>query len=288
MLSHGSTPQTNLFTITFAGSDVTFFYDTRDAQEFLSLLFIDVGKQTSGTQQQYQLSLNFDEARDTYHLREGDRLLYRGSLGVKMAAQIYDTVIFHLLNQASAGIALHAGGVISSDRVILLPGQSGSGKSTLTFWLTSQNCSYLTDELIFISLDNPEKVEYFSRPLCLKPGSMHILKELLTPEQSENVLVDRQGAVIPHRLLNREFKEPQSPPSMIILPSYQPDSKPQLEPISKARLCTLLMGCHVNARNLPDHGFTQILDIARSTPAYRLNYANLQDAEHLMSHHLPN
>ncbi len=278
----------NLFTIAFAGSNVTFLCNTSAAQEFLSLLFIDVGKQSSDEEHQYQLCLNFDDARDEYHLKEGNTLLHRGSLGVKMAAHIYDSVIFNLLNRASAGIALHAGGVICNDRVILLPGQSGSGKSTLTFWLSVQNCSYLTDELIFISLDNPEKVDYFSRPLCLKPGSVHILKALLTPEQTENVLMDSDGAVIPHRLLNMEFKEPQSPPSMFILPSYQPDSKPRLEPISKARLCTLLMGCHVNARNLVDHGFKQILDIARSTPAYCLSYANLQDAEYLMTNYLPN
>ena len=277
----------NLFTIAFAGSDVTFFYDTSAALEFLSLLFSDVGEKHRSEEHQYQLSLNFDDTRDEYHLFDAERLIYRGSLGVKMAAHMYDTVIFHLLNRASAGIALHAGGVICDDRVILLPGQSGSGKSTLTFWLSSQNCSYLTDELIFISLDNPEKVDYFSRPLCLKPGSVHLLKELLTPEQTENVLIDSHGAVIPHRLLNMEFKEPQSPPSMFILPSYQPDSKPRLEPISKARLGTLLMGCHVNARNLADHGFKQILDIARTTPAYRLSYANLQDAEYLMTNYLP-
>ena len=283
-----SNQQSDLITIAFAGSTVTFLHDTGDAKEFLSLLFRDVGNRTSDQEHQPQLFLRCAEAPDRYRLFERDSLLYSGTLGVKMAAHIFDTVIFHLLNRASAGIAVHAGGVICNDRVILLPGQSGSGKSTLTFWLSSQECSYLTDELIFISLDNPGKVEYFSRPLCLKPGSVHILKELLAEEQSEHVLMDRHGAVIPHRLLNREFKEPQSPPSMIILPSYQPDSPPQMEPISKARLCTLLMGCHVNARNLVDHGFKQVLDIARSTPAYRLSYTTLQDAEYLMSHYLPN
>lgn len=278
----------NQFTVAFAGSTVTLLYDTREVQEFLSLLFMDVTHQTSDQAYQYPLTLRYIEERQEYQLYDGDALLSSGSRGVKFAAQIYDTVIFRLLNRASAGIALHAGGVICNDRVILLPGQSGSGKSTLTFWLTSQNCSYLTDELIFIPLDDPGKIEYFSRPLCLKPGSVHILKELLATEYLEDVLIDSHGAVIPHRYLNVEFREPQSPPSMIVLPSYQPNSKPQLEPISKARLCTLLMGCHVNARNLADHGFNQVLDVARSTPAYRLSYTTLHDAEYLMNNCLHN
>jgi len=43
------------------------------------------------------------------------------------------------------------------------------------------------------------------------------------------------------------------------------------------------MGCHVNARNLVDHGFKKILDIARSTPAYRLRYGSFQDAEDFLN-----
>ena len=48
------------------------------------------------------------------------------------------------------------------------------------------------------------------------------------------------------------------------------------------------MGCHVNARNLVDHGFQQVLDSARSTPAYRLRYSNVQEAGRLLNEILQN
>lgn len=278
----------NQFTVAFAGSTVTLYCDTTDALEFLSLLFMDVTQHASEGEHQHQLSLLYDKGQNKYQLHDGNTLLYQSHLGVQFAAHLYDTVIFHLLNRASDGIALHAGGVICNDRVIILPGQSGSGKSTLTVWLTSRNCSYLTDEVIFISAHDPKKIEYFSRPMCLKPGSLHIIEKLLAIKQKDDVLRDRSGAVIPHRLLNSEFKEPRSPPSLIILPDYCPDSKPELVPISRARLTTQLMGCHVNARNLADHGFKQVADIARSTPAYRLRYNTLQHAEHLLNDFLQN
>ena len=272
----------NLFTIAFAGSAVTILYDTADALKFLSLLFLDVSQQTSGDEHQHQLSLLCDKGQNEYQLQDGNMLLYRGQLGVQFAAHIYDTVIFHLLNKAEDGIALHAGGIICNDRIILLPGQSGAGKSTLTAWLTSQKCSYLTDELIFISIHDPQQIKYFSRPLCLKSGSLHLFEELLAPAQKDDFLMDPYGAVIPHRLINSELKDPLAPPSLIILPDYRPDSDPELEPISSARLGALLMGCHVNARNLVDHGFRQVLDIARSSPGYRLSYHSLQDASRLL------
>lgn len=273
----------NLFSVAFAGSTVTLLYDTAAALKFLSLLFLDVTQPISDEEPQHQLSLLYDKVQNVYQLDDGKTLLYRGRLGVQLAAFTYDTVIFHLLNRARDGIALHAGGVICNDRVILLPGQSGSGKSTLTVWLCFRECSYLTDELIFISLHDPHEIQYFSRPPCLKPGSLHILEQLLATTQTDNALIDSNGAVIPHRLINPDFKEPPSPPSLIILPDYHPGSTPEFESVSRARLATQLMGCHVNARNLADHGFKQILDIARSTPAYRLTYNNLQDAEHLLN-----
>lgn len=272
----------NLFTVAFAGSTVTLLYDTKDAREFLRLLFRDVTQQTRGDVQQHQLSLLADKGLNEYRLQAGNTQLCRGRLGVRFAAHLYDTVIFHLLNRAENGIALHAGAVICNDLIILLPGQSGAGKSTLTSWLTCHNCSYLTDELIFISIHAPREIKYFSRPLCLKPGSMHLFEELLASAQKDDFLMDLHGAVIPHRLLNPEFKEPQAPPSLIIMPDYAPESDPELEPISSARLGTLLMGCHVNARNLIDHGFREVLEIARSTPAFRLRYNSLQDASSLL------
>ncbi len=277
----------NLYTVAFAGSTVTLLYDTKNAEDFLSLLFTDVSQQDNGGERQHYLSLIGVKGQSNYQLHDDSTLLYCGRLGVRFAAHIYDTVIFHLLNKAGGGVALHAGGVICKNRVTILPGQSGSGKSTMTAWLTSKNCSYLTDELIFLPIHAPYQIQYFSRPLCLKPESVYLLRNLLTAKQMEDVLIDQHGAIIPHRLLNPDFKKPLSPPSLIILPDYDPESNPRLELISKARLGTLLMGCHVNARNLVDHGFKQILDIARSTPAYRLSYSNFQAAERLLDKFLP-
>ncbi len=269
-------------TVSFAGLTVTISFDTSEARDHLSLLFKDVTTEQGGEHDQSHLSLLSDENFNEYYLLVGNKPLYRGPLGVKFAAHLYDAVIFHLLNKAETGIALHAGGITCNAKTILLPGQSGAGKSTLIAWLISRQFCYLTDELVFISMDAPGEVEYFRRPLCLKAGSLELIKDLLSPEDKEEILADSHGAVIPHRLLNPVCEPSPPPPSLVVLPEYSPEAGPELEPISKARFATLLMGCHANARNLVDHGFQKIIDIAGSTPAYRLRYARLETAEDLL------
>jgi hypothetical protein len=43
------------------------------------------------------------------------------------------------------------------------------------------------------------------------------------------------------------------------------------------------MKTHVIARNLPGHGFEQLLDIVKSVPAYKLNYNHFDTLPELLS-----
>jgi len=269
------------FSLSFAQSGVDIHYDSEEALGFLSLLFADL---STGEimDDRHRFSLRLDEDHNQYQLHDEETLLFKGRLDVRFAAHLYDTVIFHLLNGARNGIALHTGAVVRNGKTILLPGLSGAGKSTLTAWLASRDCAYLTDELIFLSIDEPFRIEYFKRPLCLKPGSLHLLDELLQTPRSDELLIDQYGAVIPHRLISTSEAVSDAPPSIVILPDYRPETGTMLEPISTARLSTLLMGCHVNARNLVDHGFKEILEIARTTTAHRLRYHSLHNVDQII------
>ena len=266
----------SIFTIEFAGSTVSIGCRKKEALDFLSFLFADVASVQATNGKQYILNLEYNEEQNAYVFSDAHKLLHRGQLGVGFAAVLYDSIIFHLINTTANGVALHSGAVAMDDRVLLLPGQSGAGKSTLTGWLLTRGYSYLTDELIFIPQEKVGQIEYLTRPLCLKPGSVPILKKFVDDERSIELLQDIHGAIMPHRMLNPQFKALSSSPSLIIIPDYQGCSSLEIEKISKAHLCSLLMGCHVNARNLENHGFDQILEIARSTPAYRVRYGDFQ------------
>lgn len=275
------------FTVSFAGSIVTIDYDSAEALAYLAFLFGDASIENESTEGLSHLILQRGDEPGSFHLSDRSTRLHYGPLDVLFSAHLFDSVIFHLVNHARNGIALHGGGLICKGKTVLLPGQSGAGKSTLTAWLTSAQCTYLTDELIFIPLDGQGKVHYLTRPICLKPGSVPLIEPLLQPQQREMIMKDQHGAIIPYRFLNPDSITAQQPPSLIILPDFNPDSEPELEKVSKAQLSTLLMGCHVNARNLAEHGFRNIVEIARSTPAYRLRYRSFDDIGDMIGDILP-
>jgi len=64
---------------------------------------------------------------------------------------------------------------------------------------------------------------------------------------------------------------------LILFPHYAPDAEAEMEvrPLSKAQASLRLMASLVNARNLPDHGLSEVTRLARQAPAYELRYAEL-------------
>ena len=263
------------YTVCFAGAHVSIQYDTDELYRFLSLLFDDVcGVPVADPE--IHLFITLDESTGEYTLNSTACAPFSGSLGVQFAAVLFDAVIFNLLNKNSHGIAFHAGAVAWQEKVILLPGQSGYGKSSMTTCLLTHGFSYLTDELYFIPVNENAPMLPFTRPLCIKPDTTTAVSQLISERALSTAIADKDGLVIPHRSLNPDFLPISSPPSLILLPRYLAGSTLKIDKISAAQVCTLLMTCDVNARNLADHGFQQIVQFARSTPAYQITYSSFK------------
>lgn len=261
----------------FAGTTVTILSEEKEVHRFVSFLFADLHGSSGGEE---AARLTFSRQNNgQYTLAINEEPQYTGRLGVQCAAIVFDLVIFNLLKDNSAGVAVHAGAVAyqerGKDRVILLPGPSGSGKSNLSAWLTAQGCSYLTDELVLFPAEKPDQVIPFTRPFCIKSQAVAVIKKLI-PGNNPPVplLEDEQGAVVAHRALNPLYTPISAPPALLLFPTYQSGAPLRKEKISGARASSLLMACDVNARNLSDHGFQQMVQLARSTPAYRLTYSS--------------
>lgn len=265
------------YPIQFAGKTVTILYKEEEVHRFLSFLFIDVHS-SSGEDEVARLKF-FQQDGGQYTLTINEEEKYTGLLGVQCAAILFDLVIFNLLKENSAGVALHAGAVAyqqerEQNRIILLPGTSGSGKSNLSAWLTAQGHSYLTDELVFFPTEEPHHLVPFSRPVCIKSGAVEVIRKLIPPHNPFPPLEDALGIVVAHRTLNPLYTTISVPPGLILFPTYQRNASLHIEKVSGARAASLLMACDVNARNLSDHGFQQIVHLARSTPAYQLTYSD--------------
>jgi len=270
------------YTVSFAGLHIAIQYDSDEVHHFISVLFEDLHSKAEVAKHEKVLRISQAEVAGEYALTNTGCDSFSGALGVHFAAMLFDSVIFNLLNRNSHGIAFHAGAVAYQDKVILLPGLSGFGKSSMTACLVAQGCSYLTDELFFIPPEEQTPTLPFTRPLCIKSGAAAAVKQLVGEHVLDNAIGDQFGYVIPHRLLNPEFRQIPTFPELILIPKYQADAALKIEKMSAAQVSTHLMACDVNGRNLEDHGFRQVVQIARSVPAYRMIYSSFQGVEAAM------
>ena len=275
------------YVIEFFGLSVVVRYNQIDISALLDFLFADLrGQATASVVTILDISKTHGKNQYTLSDAGGDPLFF-GDQGVQFASILFDHVIHHLLFSRKNGVALHAGAVSWQGRTLLLPGRSGAGKSSLTAWLTANGCSYLTDELVFLPDDGSGRVIPFPRPLCIKPGSLAIVKNMLPANLHGDILEDAQGAIIPHRLLNPHFILTYASPLLFFFPEYQSGQHVYAEKISKAQTASMLMTCNVNARNLIDHGFRQLTDLARSVPAWRINYSSFSEFNSVLDTLLP-
>ena len=201
--------------------------------------------------------------------------LARSPASEEMAELLLGQSGHQLATTSRGGLLLHAAGVNIQGRGILLPGASGAGKSTLTTWFLSRGFRYLTDELVYIP-EQTTTLQALTRPLNLKQTARSAWWHLCDYEaHSAFILTSLKADLVSPALFNDQPPLQESPLDLILFPHYQTDSPFVLEKLSPAQTGAALMQCLVNARNLPDHGFSEVAGIARTIPAYRLRYGHL-------------
>ncbi len=187
-------------------------------------------------------------------------------------------VIYAMIDGVHSGLTLHAAAVALGSKGIWLPGTSGAGKSSLAAWLTSRGFTYLTDELVHCPFDSLS-FEAFTRPFNFKQHGLDALALLMPGEHARHKLAGKAVTMIQPDIFDN--KEPESSPvlSLLLFPGFQQQGELAIEPISPAKAGLLLMGCHVNARNLAGHGFADVVKLCRKVPACRLTYSSFDQLE---------
>jgi len=224
--------------------------------------------------------------RLTAHGRSGQLFLYRD--GVMFYRNTSDGAVaeillgdscHHLARESRGGLLFHAAALAWEGQGILLPGGMGAGKTTLAAWLAAIGLGYLTDELVFLP-NGAERMQAFTRPLNLKHPSIRALEGYLDLARlSDSVLCSAHSCLVPHSLIGPGGTPGQAPVSLMLFPQYASSTEPALRSLSSAQAGLALMGCFVNARNLPGHGFQEITRLARLAPAFRLRYSHFDQVE---------
>jgi hypothetical protein len=208
--------------------------------------------------------------------RDGE-LSYAGASDACLAEQLLGDVGYALADKSRDGLLFHAGALAWDGKGLLLPGSIGAGKTTLTMWLALQGpggLAYLSDEMAFFPAGS-HAMQTYTRPLNLKSAARAALKDWFDFEgQADRLLSTPHGDLIPPELLSFAGPRAETPLGLIIFPRYAAGSELELRPLSQAQAGLALMECLVNARNLPGHGFSEIVRLARAARAYQMSYAD--------------
>lgn len=198
----------------------------------------------------------------------------------EVAPHLMYAVDFHLANLCQEGLYLHAASLEKNGKAIIMPATSGSGKSTLTCWMAVRGFRYLSDEATFIENDSTTCTG-FTRPAVLKKGSEHILPDLVADSQLRLVTLHGKeyGWMISPERLNPIQKGAHLPIGCFIFSRYKPQGHLTCEHLSPATTAFELAKCLINARNLLNHGFPQMLRLAHILPGWKLSYSDLKDAQ---------
>jgi hypothetical protein len=207
-------------------------------------------------------------------LYRDDTLLYEGDSEPALADLLLGDSCHHLAQRSRGGLLFHAAGLAWRGQGLLLPGGIGAGKTTLAAWLVARGLDYLTDELVFVP-HGADAMQTFTRPLNVKRTSRPALRSHFDFEgHTAHIVSTPHTDLIPLTLLKRTNTLSEPPVSLIVFPQYLPTSNLVWRPLSKAQAGLALMECLVNARNLPDYGFPEIVRLAKRAPAYHVRYTD--------------
>lgn len=272
-----STEGTQRRTIRYAGSTVAIQYADSVA-EAIDFLFRRAPAGGDAEPEVTYRVVASNEGDDTTLFR-GEAPLYRGSSIPTLAELLLGDVCHELAKGSQGGLLFHAAGLSCQGRGVLLPGGIGAGKTTLAAWLTAQGLDYLSDEMIFFARGS-DRLTSFTRPLNLKHSSRPALQPVFDFEaHAERILSHSRADLVPAELLNPHSQPGQPPLDLILFPRYEAGATFGLQRLTGAQTGLALMECLVNARNLPEHGFPEVVRLARSAPGYVLRYRCFEEIE---------
>ena len=205
-----------------------------------------------------------------------DVMLYHGRSETSVATIFLERILDHLIRTCTNGILLHAAAVARDGKALVLAGKTGAGKTTLATWLVRRGFDYLSDELLCLDTQ-ATSVNGFARPLHLKRPARALFAGAIDMDGGAAVMESPLGVhVSPARLGARVAHS--ACPRALVLPAYRAGARFHLRSVSKAQAASRLMGCLVNARERPQHGFDDVLSLVQAAPAFAMTYSGLEEA----------
>lgn len=181
-------------------------------------------------------------------------------------------------------LALHAAGLATAGRAVILPAPSGAGKTTLALALLARGWDFLTDELVLIDPRGavtpcPRALRLRAPTPALIPGlrrwvRLHPLPSAPLPGQPG--LPDRPVALgIP---LRQAPLSARPAVAAIVFPEYRPHRPTTLTALPPGVAAIRLLQQTLNGGTLGGRAARWAIDLAAGCPSYALSVGSLAEA----------
>jgi hypothetical protein len=265
--------------VSFGGSSVRIDARGEKGAELVDFLYRDLPSY-EGPPPHVTLKVRAEPELQKLILRVGKAVYYRGDSFGRLASSLLSQTAFHLADKSQGGLLIHAAAVRGDGGCILFPGRTGAGKSTLTSWLMRKGFGYLTDELVYVPFGSKD-VQPFARPLNIKQAGCAVLEPAIVDLDAPGVQVLRSPEIVlvPRGAWGQLDAIETSRLAAIVFPTFRAGAPCKFEAVPRAGVGIGLMGCLINARNLPGHGFGEVTHLARQVPGYTLEYGDFTQLE---------
>ncbi len=247
---------------------------------FIEILFPDFEEKKLN-----QVGIEFsviDHSDDTFEILENGKSICKDLTVNNAALGLMNEVVRSVAEHSDNFIAVHAAAVKKNNIAVVIPGNTGSGKTSLSAWLVSQGYQYLTDELVLFSLENTN-FQAFYRPLNVKAEGLKAVRPLLKNFIEDQEISTKSIIVWPAGFIGeRVEKSKPAKANLFVFPSYRAEADLKIEVLTPAQVGLELMASNVNARNLENHGFKEMANIARQVPGFRLVYSDFEQLQGLL------
>lgn len=192
-------------------------------------------------------------------------------------------------------LAVHAAVVVQQGSALILPGVSGAGKSTLCAHLAAEGFAVYSDELAVLRAPDAI-VQPLPLPVAVKSGSWALLQArypvlAAAPvwERADGRRLKYLPLPVPDQL--SATADTLAAPllgisrQVVVFPRYDSAcEQPTLQAITPLELLAGLTQAGYQLPHAPDNTLVErLLAFAQGTPAYRLHYADLAAAQHLLT-----
>jgi hypothetical protein len=189
---------------------------------------------------------------------------------------LQEQVVHALIVDMASAVVLHAGAVSANGRAMLLAGPTGSGKTSLAAWFVANGFRYLSDEVVAL-VEGATEVVGFPRAMVVKGEAAGKIEALGVFAAAGTIHTAHSFMISPAA----ERVAPHAPVrcGLIVFPQFKAGAPLRIAALTAAQAGLRLMGCNLNARNLPGAGFAGIGALARAAPAFVLHYGDFDQLD---------